>query len=409
MYGTAPKTNPWSEDPEQLTGVAVSRLAKLAALIERNRRTLPRAATKLSLDTKAVVTALQENDAVYRSNRRLFVQQIPAFIGLVNAFIKATDSADGSPEVKKVIAELTKDIEAAAMHLNAEFATISQETVVTGAREAHLDWAVLPGLTRQVSEVVEQAGRSSISAFRKFSDLAEGTVSGAAGDAMLIISSVTSQSAARVNAAGKLARIAGTTALTTIRERTIDRAVLYGNAAVKTVWATGGLAIIVGLVTLVIFAPAAPFAAGLMVYSAPNAFADIFNADMSEAKRKHELRNAGASEDLIAAWAELKGQRMIRVDTPHLSAEMDVVEKQIDGTVLAGRYAGQRLSQLDMEVVTLLEQHAPDNETRKLLQQYLDSQKTNEVVDTPSSREDVSPNLGLVGLGIEALLLGATI
>jgi hypothetical protein len=255
----------------------------------------------------------------------------------------------------------------------------------------------------------KETRNNPVGALRGLATSASTTVTDVASGAISTISSITSESAGRINAAGKMARIAGTTALTTVKLHTFDRAMLYGNAAIKTVWATGGLAMVVGLVTLVIFAPAAPFAAGLMVFSAPGAFTEIIEADMSEAERERALRNAGAGEEMITAWTALKGQRIIRIDTPYITADLDVVNKQIDGTILAGKYAGQRLSHLDKGAVQSLEQYAPDSETKDLLSKYLGNQNPKKSsVDKKPSVPEADVAVGFIGLGLEALLLGAT-
>ncbi len=408
MFWHTPETDPWSEDPEQLAGLAIASLANLSTLIENNRKTLPRAVTALSTETKGVISALQADDALYCSHRRLFVQEIPAFVGLINALINTRANSDGSAEVTKVIAELTKNVAIATEHLRSEFVAISRQKVLAEVDEARRGWNVLPGLSRSLTEVAAETGKNPLGAFKKLGTSTTTAIANVTSDATSFISSITDESAARVNAAGKLARIAGTATLTTLKEHTIDRTLLYSTAAIKTVWAAGGLAMIVGLVTVVIFAPAAPFAAGLMAFTAPSTFAEILKADMSEAERKRALRQRGASEELIEAWTALKGQRLIRVDTPHLTVEMDVIDKKIDGTVLTGRYAGQRLSQLSTVTVELLTRHAPDTETGKLLEEYLNRQQAKVVaVRSPkdSRSEEKSRGFDFDGL----ILLGGVL
>jgi hypothetical protein len=235
-----------------------------------------------------------------------------------------------------------------------------------------------------------------------------GTVDGGYNAAKSATLAVTERASALVT----LAQLTGTSALSQVYAVIVDPIALRGGAIVKALLGAGGLAAVAGLVTTVVFAPAAPFVAGLVLLSAPAMYTDILAENISDAERARKLRTAGADEAFIAAWSALKGQQVIRIETDYMTTECDVVSKVMDGTILVGRFTGQHLSSLSIEQLQSLRNHSPDTQTTELLDRYLTTRKSAVVsgaVTNEATPANKNSDYGVVAAGLELLFTIATL
>ncbi len=358
MFFNTKAPNPWDEDPEKPAKAAAVPLIELAQFCEQNDLLcqMCRCPT-LSADARALAALVQNDRAVYRTHQKLLIVRLPELHGALETIGQLPAGADLKPlqqqiaiaakEIADAVAKQTNVKRAAAI----EKAQTGLEISGPGALPAPTD-TPLGGLRGALGKL-PLAGLSAVA----------GTVQDTAGK----LTSTTLGYAS-------VAALMGTHTLTS----GVNLLVMPVRARAKALHAaisTGvSTAAIAGLLAAVLFPPALPFAIGYAYLQAGDRYFDALDDALTEEEQREALRKRGASEEVARALAEVRGQRVVRVENAYVMGEIDLKTNQLDGTILAGRYAGSRLSELDRATIEVLQKRAPNNETKQLLEQYLSMQ-----------------------------------
>lgn len=153
--------------------------------------------------------------------------------------------------------------------------------------------------------------------------------------------------------------------------RTVTRPVaLRMQAMSDAVGEVSMAAFIVGGIVSVVFPPIAPLVVGEAFLRLPDAYAANLSG-LSEEEARAELIRSGEKADRIASiMAVIKGGP-IRFDTPCVSITVNPKCGTASGIILAGKYTGEAMENLDADVVKLLHDKAPDEETKRALNSWI--------------------------------------
>jgi hypothetical protein len=360
MFFGTPPANPWDEDPAKPSKVAAIHLLALARFVEKNAAFCKaNGFSTLADNARALAVLVQESRDVYTNHRRLFVVRIPELQLALETMLKLPPGEDIAP-LKDQITVACRELEL-IVGLQSEIkraATIEKATV---------------GL--EVSRTLPlPPAKEPVAAYRGglFGKMNSDTLSRAV---QAIRDSSADLAAQSVFAAKYVAVLGKHTLADGVSIVTIP--VQARITALQSAIEEGvSVAIIGGLVVGVLFPPALPLAVWYAYLSAGKEYSAALDDSLSQAEQERKLRERGASEEVARALAAVRGQKVIRLESEHVMAEVDLKTNQMDGTILSGRYSGSRLSELDVETIRLLHRKAPDRDTKKLLIQYLDSKQT---------------------------------
>lgn len=295
---------------------------------------------------------VQEDRAVYLAHRRLFVVRVPELHTALETMVSMPTGVDLAPLREQILIATAELSELANSQTEARH-NREVTKAVTGLR---LSGGILASLP--------QTGPDQTLA-TKASGLIGAAVKGLR-DGAVSASSAPRAYVSLAAAVGKHALLANTNLIVMpirARARALHFAIEQGV----------GVAVIGGVLATVLFPPALPFAIGLAYLSAGDHYFKALDQTLSEEEQMRKLREQGASEEVAKALAAVRGQRVIRLESARLEVEVDLATNQIDGTILAGRYTGTRLSEHSESIIKLLCEMAPDNQTKQLLERYLAS------------------------------------
>ncbi len=354
MFFTQPP-NPWAEDPERTAKAAAVPLIELAQFGEQHTALCKSCGCPtLANDARALAALVQDDRAVYIAHQKLLIVRIAELHGALETIEQLPAGADLKP-LQQQIAIAAKEIaDAVAKQTDAKRAA-AIEKAQTGLEISG------PGALPAPAKTPLGALRGALG---KLPLDGLGSVAGTVQETAGKLTSTTLGYASVVALVGTHSLTSGVNLLVMpVRAR--------AKALHAAIAAGVGTAAIAGLLAAVLFPPALPFAIGYAYLRAGDEYFEALDDALSEEQQREALRKRGASEEVARALAEVRGQRVIRVENSYIMGEIDLKTNKLDGTILAGRYAGSRLSELDRATLEVLTKRAPSNETKQLLEQFL--------------------------------------
>jgi hypothetical protein len=352
--------NPWTEDPDKPAKAATVPLLDLARFADQNVSFCKaNGITSLAANARALATLVQENRDVYISQRKMFVVRIPELQVALETMLKLPAGTDLIPlreEIKSAIDDLAEIERTWSRSKRTQAIT----KAVTGLELSRPNQLPALAETQPTAKAGGILGKLNVGAFTSALDVVQSTASSVKSTSLAYASLAT--------VVGKRTLLDGVDMVTMpVRARaTALRAAIEEGT---------GVALVGGLLATVLFPPALPLAIGYAYLTAGDRYFEALDETLSQQEQERKLRERGASDEVAKALAAVRGQRVIRLESKHLLAEVDLTTNQIDGTILSGRYSGSRLSELSVETIRSLHKTAPDGDTKKLLIQYLDSKQ----------------------------------
>lgn len=356
FFNTQP--DPWAEDPERPAKAAAVPLIELAQFGEQHTALCKSCGCPtLANDARALAALVQADRAVYVAHQKLLIVRIAELHGALETIEQLPAGADLKP-LQQQIAIAAKEI--------ADAVTKQTDT----KRAAAIDKA-LTGL--------EISGPGALPAP---TETPLGALRGALGklplDGLGSVAGTIQKTAAELTSTtlgyASVAALVGTHSLTSSVNLLVMPVRARAKALRSAIAAGVSTAAIAGLLAAVLFPPALPFAIGYAYLQAGDEYFEALDDALTEEEQREALRKKGANDEVARALAAVRGQPVVQIENAYIMGEIDLKSNQLDGTILAGRYAGYRLSELGQEALELLTKKAPNRETKQLLEQYLSMQ-----------------------------------
>lgn len=354
MFFTQP-TNPWDEDPQRPAKAAAVPLIELAQFGEQHA-TLCKSCgcPTLANDARALAALVQADRAVYVAHQKLLIVRIAELHGALETIEQLPAGADLKP-LQQQIAIAAKEIADAVAKQTDTKRAAAIENALTGLEISG------PGPLPAPTETPLGALRGALG------KLPLGGLSSVAGTVQETAGKLTSTTLGYASVAALMGTHSLTSGVNLLVVPVRARAKALRSAIAEGV----STAAIAGLLAVILCPPVLPFAIGYAYLRAGDEYFEALDDALSEEQQREALRKRGASEEVARALSAVRGQPVIRVENAYIMGEIDLKTNKLDGTILAGRYAGSRLSELDRTTLEVLTKRAPSNETRQLLEQFL--------------------------------------
>lgn len=304
-------------------------------------------------DLKFIEKAYLQDSTAYRLTRSFTVVHLPAIIDLLHAARSLKASADQA-RYKALLSETatcfaaSKETRAKIEGVSAERAEIATRTLQAKLPEQEGDAA--PGWLSRGPRALARLGNRAVAQTQ-------------AVGASIADRAVASRDLI-ANQAGALLFDNASTVGASLTSRFSAARAAFESASTT--------AILGGIILTIVFPPAAPLALGLAALEAPDLYAKELARQQGLATKEQSRRRSERQEQAAAALSRIKGQgSVLRMETPCLLVTIDVAAGKADGTILAGRFKGAALSSLSRPEIDLLKKHAPEEETRRVLESWM--------------------------------------
>ncbi|MGE8067090.1 hypothetical protein [Pseudomonas sp. NPDC089569] len=138
--------------------------------------------------------------------------------------------------------------------------------------------------------------------------------------------------------------------------------------AVDGVASATGTVLMLGVVVLPFVAPVPTLiGAGLLIIIG-HEFESAGERAVDATIAKRERRKFERAVTLLQKHGEIPDAALL--ESEFLRLQINTQSGVVDGTILAGQFEGQRITELSREEIDALEAHAPDRETKKILTAY---------------------------------------
>ncbi len=352
-------TNPWTEPAGQERSNLVRRDIEMARrVVECAAPAVPGLAKQIAKFGSALKGILKHLTAApddWRLVRAFIVVDMPAILQALEG-LQSLEDGPGREELKSSLAQAMSRAEFHLQNLNE-----------ARARALGVGLDVLPPLV--VPQEVPQSG-SLLSGFTRHAKAVGKNASALVDGALDASSEITTRAGA---AASGISRLSGAYLGNALGDasRMVTRPVTMRISALSEALTEGSVsALIFGGLASLIFPPLAPFLVGEAILGMPATYAAKLNG-LSDKEAREELKRSGErSEQISLIMATIKAGP-VRFDTPCLSITMDPRSGKASGIVLQGRYTGQVLEEIGMSDIALMRDKAPDEETRRVLNAWL--------------------------------------
>lgn len=349
---------PWAEDDVAPSRAAIVTVHKARNALEGFAEKLPALRSAIAAackDLQVIEDAYLQDPESYRRSRSLTAVHLPVLIDGLEQFSKLDQDRIEKDRLALIEAELKT-----CLHATSEARSrIDQRAVETLQIEIQtLSDMIGPGSSTPVqsdnvlAKGYAQAGRHLTATSARLGKIGTSVRKRATGG----------WDAARLSVSGVLDD-ALDIATTPIRTR--------ATAVINAMAGASVSALVTGALVSLVFPPLAPLATGLTLLDAFSIYDDeVTRGDQKTAKAR-EARKAARQEAMQAALGRLHGKSsVIRMESPLLHITLDLENDKARGLVLAGRYAGQSLNDIDHKDLLRMRDTAPDDETRAILETW---------------------------------------
>lgn len=345
--------NPWAETPALAQKAAIARVVLAAAAAESAAKRHPNARLPLraiASSAHTIARAWDKDADSYRTHRRFGAVDAPEIEALCSALAQQGETLDTQAVVAlQDLAERTQATAETVANLPTTTPTTTdpeEEDVPTG-RFGRFTKSVV-GLGTSATSYAQQASKATLDVGAQGLSLASDGYQWAQSNA----SSVATKGLAPGKAAikGLMAIPSGRTLLRTTMN--------FGD---------------VGILTCIFFPPAVPVLVGLSLMEAAVAsyeesYTQSRKNDAATLRRQEQRRaHTAARMTAILGFESAQPQAF---GTDHVHMIVDPTNGAMDGRILTGRHAGTRLVDIDADAFQALVRHAPDGQTKAILQQW---------------------------------------
>jgi len=349
--------NPWIEEEAPQVLRAIATISATRARADALGRAFPNLRSRietLATDLDYIEAAFRNDVRSYRSNRALTAVHLPALTEFLE-LIEAASEIPGEHQQEAVLLEQS----------------IDQVSVVKNRiKQSKLDAGRLP-LTAAVDKSPDSAEPSPSRATKFLS-----TPSALAKRAVSEIGKGYDQLADGIQRRGSgAAEYVGSTleGLVDSGRDLTTRPIATQLSALSSAARTAmGSASLNGIVLAIIFPPAIPLALGVGILEGTETYTDELAHQREKQSAEAQDRKLVRDERTQAALRKIQGKSpIVSVHSPHLHVTIDTDKNLSTGTVLSGRHIGKKLESVPTSEIQAMQKHAPDEETRKILEAWL--------------------------------------
>lgn len=352
-------SNPWEESPAIAQKGAIARLTQ-AAHAARQAATLPTKARPALRTIEAAMTTIAElwdaHPHLYRQHRRFGSVDAPDVRALCQALCQPgvviePHTVDALEALATRTSQLAQEITRSLHPALTPTAPVQEATPPEGATKPGL----LGRWTRAVVDTgaatkgyAQQAAHTTLDTGRQGLSLANESYQWAQASAL--------SAATQTLAPGK-ALFKGIMGLTS------------GRMLLQSAVNFGGL----GVLACVAFPPAIPVLIGLSLMESAVQIVDdehTTSTQQSAARVKELERQRQQSSKRMASILGMASAQPQVFGTEHIHMTIDPVTTRMDGRILTGRHAGQRLHEISSEDLAALRRFAPDEDTKAILRKW---------------------------------------
>ena len=355
MFGSQ---NPWTESPAAGLQAAIARVMAAASAAHQVSERFP--ATKPSLsafgrDAQAIIALWETHPDIYRRQRTFAAVEIPDLHLFFTGLVKQGGELD-----QAVLPALEVVTDRARMRrLEAEEASRPDlpDSIPSQPVQTPQEPEIANGFLGRVGRIAQTAGTKSKTYATSAVNAA--TAAGQAGFSLASHSLSWTDASVRGYAGENLTPVRATLSA------------LRSVASGTTLLMAAGSFLQYGLLASILFPPAIPVAVGLsLMEAAATAWEtgyDKAEKEQNSTTQAHQERRDEAARQMAAILGRASAEPQV-FGTDHIHMAIDPTTGQMDGRILTGRHAGQRLAALSAEERQALIRHAPDPTTRAILE-----------------------------------------
>jgi hypothetical protein len=366
--------NLWNEDPESRCkasqAVVVRSRVQTMSLIQKLPSSLTQDLRDFCANLEAIEAALALEPNAFRKIRPLTAVHLPAIITSLEAFSDLSANSCDPERLSIIEKDIKVCLQAArqARHILDSKAVTSLEIEVETLRDA-IDLRAssrenLPQEKKASSGIGNRLTKRAVQGARSLTSPISTQIS--AGQKT--ITDLGSNIITRIDAGAELTKgyIAGIVEDGLDRVSTpFTRRMDAIGAALKTASASG---VTSGIALAIIFPPAVPVALGISLIDGIESYERALDASERDVAQQRTDRQNRRKAAQAAQISRLKGKSpVVRMETKYIHVAINTETEECQAIILAGRYAGESLEEIDSKNLARLTATAPDTETREIL------------------------------------------